>query len=144
MPYVRLDSAPRPRATAVVITTAAATATQGLSPSVSPFVLPSSATALPMTKPATPYISNWASDTIPPYADRKMSVEAATPRISVRVITNSTKYCEPNAGKAINTTRIATITAMPTDGRRTALTQSSRTSRSGAPRERARAARTSG
>ena len=30
-----------------------------------------------MTKPATPYMSSWASDTIPPYADRKISVEAA-------------------------------------------------------------------
>ena len=93
----------------VVITSAATTATHGLSPSVSPFVLPSSATALPMTKPATPYMSNCASDTIPPYADRKISVEAANPRMSARVITNSTKNCEPNVGSAISTTRIATM-----------------------------------
>ena len=39
-----------------------------------------------------------------------MSVEAASPRMSARVITNSTKYCDPNVGRAISTARIATMT----------------------------------
>ena len=53
MPNVRLDNAPSTRATRVVMTSAATTATHGLSPSFSPLLF-ESGRQLPITKPATP------------------------------------------------------------------------------------------
>ena len=115
MPNVRLDNAPSTKATMVVMINAATTATHGLRPSVSPLLF-DSGTQLPITKPATPYASSWASDTIPPYADRKMIVEATKPRMSARVTTNSTKNCEPNVGRRTRSARTTSSAMYPPPG----------------------------
>ena len=66
------------------------TPTQGFQPRLSP-LLPPVVTALPTVKAHTPYISVCASEIIPPKAERKTMLAAATPKMSDRVSTTSTK-----------------------------------------------------
>ena len=97
MPVVRDASAPSPNASTTVTTRANTTPSHGFHPSLSPFV-PPSPTALPTMNPPTPTKSSCASDTIPPYDERNTIVAAASPSITVRVITNDTKKSEPTSG----------------------------------------------
>ena len=54
-----------------------------------PFVV-----ALPTTKPAIPYIATCASETMPPYAERKIRLAATMPRNSICVSSVPTQYAE--------------------------------------------------
>ena len=69
-------------------------------------------TMLPSAKPAIPKIATWESDTIPPYAERKMRLDAATPRNRAWVRIVLTKYAdmsgvETRAGASTAKTRAA-------------------------------------
>ena len=64
MPVERADSVPRSRASAVVTMMATSTPIHAFMPSWSP--RPLFATTLPTANPATPNMSHWASDTMPP------------------------------------------------------------------------------
>ena len=79
MPALRLASAPNRNATIVATTIPITTPAHGFQPRFSPFVFPF-VTTLPRAKPATPKIEIWASETIPPYAERKIRLAATMPR----------------------------------------------------------------
>ena len=133
MPVDRAESTPRNRANNVVTMTAMSTPVQGFMPNWRP--RPLSATTLPTANPATPNINHWASDTMPPYADRNTSDDAARPSINVRVITKSTKKSEPNSGSSARNAHPRTAATVRPDG---VLTPPPRTGRSAAPPARRR------
>src|SRR4029079_14532510 len=98
MPVDRAERMPRTNASSVARTRAIGTAVHGAQPSFIP--RPLSATMLPTANPATPKMSHWASDVMPPYPERKTIVDAASPSMRARVITKSTKKSDPNAGSS--------------------------------------------
>ena len=70
--------------TAVAIAIASTTPSHGFQPRFWPPVT-SVVTMFASENPAIPKIAVWASETIPPYADRKMRLAAATPSRNVWV-----------------------------------------------------------
>ena len=93
MPMLRLASAPKMSATTTANPIPKATPHHGFHPRLRPFVFPF-VVALPSTKPAIPKIDTCASDTMPPYAERKIRLAAAIPRKSICVSNWPTQYPE--------------------------------------------------
>src|SRR5581483_11325364 len=86
MPALREATAPKISPIAVVITSAATRATVGSQPRWSPFEVPPGppcVARLPRTIPAMPASAVWESDTMPPYAERKIRLAAASPKKNV-------------------------------------------------------------
>ena len=80
MPALRLASAPNRKPIGRrERRSRGATPSHGFQPRFRPFVFPF-VTTLPSAKPAMPKIAIWQSETIPPYAERKIRLAAAMPR----------------------------------------------------------------
>ena len=75
---------------AVVSPMPSRTPSQGFQPRLRPLLSPV-VTAFPMMKPHAPYMSTCASEIMPPKAERKTMLAAATPSSSDCVSTTSTK-----------------------------------------------------